>query len=153
MQESEGRAAIVAAAISWLHTPYKQSARLRGVGANCATLIYGIALDAGVLPPDAQEPRFYTPQFHQHSRENRLIDYITAYGAVEIYETEVKPGDIVAYMSGQSYGHLGVIIEMPRKIVQTTSARGCEYAHLNDGVLAHCPKRYFTLWPAEMGSR
>ena len=149
MNEAQGREAILKAAESWLQTPYKNTGSLRGVGANCATLLYGIARDAGTLAPEVGEPKWYSPQLHAHSPEERLIESIKACGCVEIREDQVKPGDVVAYLTGMSHGHLGLIIEWPRKILQTTQLHGCQYAHGKGGRLAGCKMRFFSLWTPE----
>lgn len=147
MREAEGRDAIVKAAVTWLRTPYRHTGCLKGAGANCAMLLYGIARDAGVLPPNAEEPKWYSPQFHVHSKEERLLRVIESYGCVEISEAEVKPGDVIAYLTGRSHGHLALVIEWPRKIVQTTQLNGCQYAHARDGRLGASSIKFFSLWP------
>lgn len=140
------REAIVAEAKLWLKTPYKDVGCIRGVGANCAMLLYGVAKGSGILPPDAKEPRWYTSQLHVHSKEERLMEYIKAYGAVEVSEEKIGPGDIVLYKSGLSHGHAGIIIDWPGLIVHTTKATNCCYAHgTNEGFLASKKRRYFTL--------
>jgi cell wall-associated NlpC family hydrolase len=155
MTEAEGRAALLKTAELWLHTPYCMSdACIRGVGANCATLMYGIARDAGVLPSDMPEPRWYSPQLHAHSREERLIKSVLGCGCVEISESQVKPGDVIAYLTGLSHGHLAMVIEYPRKVIQTHKATGCEYGHALEGRLAGCKRLYFSLWkPPETGEK
>jgi len=152
MNEADGRAALLKSAESWLHTPYAESGALRGAGANCATLMWGIARDAGVIPPDTPMPRWYSPQFHAHNREERLIKSVLGCGCVEITESQVKPGDVIAYLTGQSHGHLAMVIEYPRKIIQTHKATGAQYGHANEGRLAGCKKKFFSLWkPPENG--
>lgn len=153
MTESEGRAALIETAIGWLHTPYRETSPcIRGAGANCATLIYGIARDAGVLAPGVGEPRWYSPQLHAHSPEERLIKAVLACGCVEIDESTVKPGDVIAYLTGKSHGHLAMVFEYPRKVIQTHQATGCQYGHAHEGRLSGCRRRYFSLWPPENGA-
>lgn len=148
MTETEGRAALLKTIPLWLHTPYTTgNACIRGAGANCATLMYGIARDAGVLPPGAPMPKWYSPQLHVHSREERLIESVKLCGGVLIPEELVKPGDVVAYLTGKSHGHLGMIVEWDRKIVQTHKATGCEYGHGREGRLRACRLEFYTLWP------
>ena len=153
MNETEGRAALLKSAASWINTPYIiGDGCLRGIGANCATLMYGIARDAGVLAPSVQQPRWYSPQAHVHSREERLISSVIACGCIEISEDRLKPGDVIAYLTGQSHGHLAMVIEYPRKVIQTHQATGCQYGHANEGRLAACRRHYFSLWkPPETG--
>jgi hypothetical protein len=147
MTESEGRAAIIEAGKKWLGTRYTNSGCLRGCGANCAMLLYGIARDAGVIAPEVPEPAWYSPQLHAHSREERLLKNIAQCGAVEILEDDAKPGDVVAYLTGQSHGHLALIVSWPLRIIQTTQANGCQYAHGREGTLAGCSMKFYSLWP------
>ena len=150
MNETEGRAALMEAHKGWLGTPYSHCGCIKQAGANCATLMYGIARDAGVLPPGTPEPKWYSPQFHAHHPEERLIKSVLGCGAVEITEEQLKPGDVIAYLTGQSHGHLAMVIEYPRKILQTHKATGAQYGHAFEGRLRACKRRYFSLWkPSE----
>lgn len=151
MTEAEGRAALLKAAEGWLHTKYTESGCIRGAGANCAMLLYGIARDAGVIPQDTPEPKWYSPQLHAHSREERLVKNVLGCGCFEITEDQVKPGDVIAYLTGKSHGHLAMVIEYPRKIIQTHKATGCQYGHAFEGRLRGCRRKYFSLWPPENG--
>ena len=123
-----------------------QSDLLRGIGANCATLMYGIARDAGVLPPGAPMPKWYSPQLHVHSREERLVESVKLCGGVLIPDAIVKPGDVVAYLTGKSHGHLAMVIEWDRCIVQTHKATGAQYGHGREGRLRGCRMEFYSLW-------
>ena len=149
MTEQQFRQAIVEEAARWLGTPYKNVGRMRGVGANCAQLLYGVYQGAGVLP-DGTEPRWYASQLHVHSREERLVEYVKAYGAVEIAESGVGPGDIILYLTGQSHGHAAIVIEYPERMVHTLKTTGCCYGHCTkEGRVAQFDRRYFTVWKPE----
>jgi cell wall-associated NlpC family hydrolase len=94
----------------------------------------------------APEPRWYTPQLHQHSKEERLAEYVMAYGAKEVSEDQAGPGDIVLYRMGLSFGHAGIIVQWPDRIVHAVPAHGCCYAHgANEGLLASKARRFFSL--------
>jgi cell wall-associated NlpC family hydrolase len=147
MTESEFRGAIVAEAKSWIGTPYHDDGKLKGVGVNCAQFAYRVAKASGALPADAPEPRWYTPQLATHSKEERLIEYVKAYGGVEIPEAQVKPGDIVAYKTGLSHGHLAIVLDWPR-IVHVMPGHGCQMGTVDEGVLGKFSRCYFTLWIA-----
>src|ERR1700748_1385569 len=102
MTEKEARAAVVAEAMEWRGTPYKLNGRIKGVGCNCAQLLYGVAIGSGAIPSKPPEPRWYSPQLHVHSKDERLIEYFKSYGAVQVKESEIQDGDIVLYRSGKS---------------------------------------------------
>lgn len=147
MTEAEGRQALLDTGKKWINTPYTNQGAICQAGANCAMLVYGIARDAGVIPPSAPAPRWYSPQLHVHSREERLLANIKACGGVEIEEQDVKPGDVVAYLSGESHGHLALIYEWPRKVLHATEARGTQFAHGKGGRQGGCAMKFFSIWP------
>lgn len=147
MDENEGRAALMREAPRWLGTPYRNVGCMRGAGANCATLQFGIARDAGVLPPGFPEPHWYSPQLHVHSPEERLINNVLRCGGAKIEEKDVKPGDIVAWLTGKSHGHIAMVIDWPRKVIQTTQMGGCQYADPRGGRLSASTMQFFSLWP------
>jgi cell wall-associated NlpC family hydrolase len=146
MTELTFRTSIVTEALTWIGTPYKQCARIKGVGCNCAQLLFGVAMNAHAISPDSPEPRWYTPQLATHSREEKLIGYLLAYGAVEITEDRVKPGDLVLYKTGKSHGHAAIVIEWPEKIIHALPPRGTQLGRVDEGRLGQFSRRYFTLW-------
>lgn len=50
------------------------------------------ALGSGAILADSPEPLWHSTQLHIHSKEERPIEYVRAYGAHEV--DEPKPGDI-----------------------------------------------------------
>jgi cell wall-associated NlpC family hydrolase len=148
--EAEFRKAITDEALTWVGTPYKQCACIKGVGVNCAMFLWGVAQGAGILPADAQPPRWYTPQLATHSREERLIDYVKSYGAIEV---EIpQPGDIVLYKTGKSHGHAAIVLDWPTKIIHALPPNGVQMGHADEGRLGRFQRRYFTLWAANSSS-
>lgn len=147
MCEDDFRSAIVAEALSWVGTPYRNTGRIKGVGVNCAQLLYGVAIGSGAIPPDSPEPKWYTAQLHTHSKDERLIAYVENYGAQEVSESEVGPGDIVLYKTGQSHGHAAIVVEWPERIVHCLPPQGCAEGHgRKEGILAGKQRRFFSLW-------
>lgn len=147
MNEHDFRTAILAEAKLWLGTPYKNTGRMRGVGANCAQLLYGIYKGAGILPPDAPEPRWYSSQLHVHQKEERLIEYIKSYGGIEIEQAEVKPADVIVFHTGKSHGHAAIVVDFPGTMIHTMQPQGCAFGHCTkEGQLQRFGRRYFTLW-------
>lgn len=147
MTEREFRTAIILEASSWISTPYKNCGAIKGVGVNCAMFLYAVAKSSGVLPADAPEPRWYTSQLATNSKEERLIDYIKAYGAREISERDIASGDIVVYKTGLSHGHAAIVLSWP-EIIHCIPPRGCDLGIVDEGKLARYSRRYFSLWKA-----
>lgn len=49
---------VIAAAESWIGTPYVQQGRLKGVGCDCIGLVIGVGVDALVVPADVAVPAY-----------------------------------------------------------------------------------------------
>ena len=146
MTEVEIRKAITDEALTWVGTPYKDTGRIKGVAVNCAQLLYGVARNAGVIPEDSPEPRWFSSQLCYHAKDERIVQYILSYGAHEITESEVKPGDMVVFKIGRAHGHAGIIIDFPEKMVHSFPPHGCYVSHCTkEGLLAGKQRRYFTV--------
>jgi len=145
--EQQMRARLIEVGKSWLGTPYRNTGCLKGAGTNCAMLMWAIAREAGAIPADTPEPRWYSPQLHAHSREERLISNVLGCGCHEIREDQVQPGDVVAYLTGLSHGHLALIVDWPHRVIQSSAPRGCQYSHGKGGRVAGCRMKFFTLFP------
>lgn len=146
MTSEETRQNIVRVALEWQRTPYRNTGCIKGVAANCAMLLYGVAKEAGALPADAPHPRWYSSQYHVHRKDERLIEYVKSYGAVEIPESKIGPGDIVLYRSAMSHGHAAIVIRWPEIIIHTLPNVGCVKAHgMNEGILRAKQRMYFSL--------
>jgi len=148
MNEDQFRSAIAAEAKTWVNTPYHANGALKGVGVNCAQFLFCVAKNAGVLPAAAPQPRWYTPQLATNSKEERLVAYVTAYGATEISEAAVKTGDIVLYKSGQAHGHAAIVLDWPN-IIHVLPIHGCQMGTVDEGKLGAFGRRYFTLWTGQ----
>jgi cell wall-associated NlpC family hydrolase len=150
MTEAQFRSAIITEALTWINTPYRNVGCIKGVGVNCAMFIWGVAKAAGIVPTGAKEPRWYTPQLATHSKEERLIAYVTAYGAVEV--ATPKPGDLVLYRTGLSHGHAGIVIDWPEKIIHALPPHGVQMGHGDEGKLGKFERRFFTLFHVAQGA-
>jgi len=147
MTEDEFRSAIAREAMEWIGTPYHANGGVKGAGSNCAMFLFRVGQNAGAIPAEAPHPRWFTPQLATHSKEERLIAYLEAYGAKEIYESEVKTGDVILYKSGMAHGHAALVLEWPR-IIHIMPIHGCQMGNVDDGKLGAFSRRYFTLWKA-----
>jgi cell wall-associated NlpC family hydrolase len=108
MSDSQ-RAAFIAEAKTWLGTPFRDQADVKGGGVDCAMLLVRAAVDTGLVPPF--DPRPYPPQWHLHRDEERFLGIVSRLG------TEVRrapiPGDVIVYLVARCFAHGGIIIEMP----------------------------------------
>lgn len=106
MTESEGeqRAAIVAAARSWIRTPYHNCADIKGVGVDCGMLIVRVFVDTGLCAPF--DPRPYPIDWHLHRSEERYLGFIfDRCGEI----TAPEPGDVMVLRYGRCYSHGGIV--------------------------------------------
>lgn len=109
--DARARAAVINEAITWLKTPFRNCADIKGEqgGVDCAMLLTRCFVDTGALLPF--DPRPYPPQWHVHHDEERFLKLITEQlGAIEIVDELPRVGDIAVYHWGRCYSHGALII-------------------------------------------
>lgn len=104
------RTAIVAEAMTWLHTPYHHRARVKGAGVDCAMIL--LAVFAGVGLIEAFEPDDYPRDWMLHREEDRFRAIVRQH-ADQIDLAEVLPGDVALYLVGKCFAHGAVIVDWP----------------------------------------
>lgn len=92
--ERVSRCAIVAAARSWIGTPYRHQGRLKGVGCDCLGLLIGVwweltREEAGPLPP-------YTPDWAEAQGRETFAEGLRQRLA-EIDPREAREGDLMLF--------------------------------------------------------
>lgn len=115
MSEDEERAAVVAQARAWIGTPWVHMADMRGVGVDCGMLLIRCFKDSGVAP-EIEDPRPYCEGWYLHRDDDRYLRFLTAYASIVAGPEEgrtPKPGDIVAYRIGRTYGHAAIVTGWP----------------------------------------
>jgi cell wall-associated NlpC family hydrolase len=118
--EANGRAAIVAEALTWNGTPYHPEGRIKGVGVDCGTYLAEVYERAGIIPHMDIAP--YRIDEHLHSTEEKYLAYILS-EAHEIEPGTQKPGDIAMWKFGQRRSHGAIIIDWPHVIHATFRSR------------------------------
>lgn len=111
MSEAEQRAAFIAEARTWLGTPFRDQADVKGGGVDCAMLLVRTAAATGLIliPPDNPRwPRPYAPQWHLHREEEKFLNIVSQLGT-EV-EREPLPGDVIVYRVGRCFSHGGIIL-------------------------------------------
>lgn len=148
MTEDEGRALVLAEAVTWLRTPYHHQGRLRGVGTDCAMLVAEVYHNAMPDRVPAIDPGYYPPDWHMHRSAERYLEWVEKF-AVRV--DAPKPGDIVLYRWGRCLAHGGIVVAWPGRIIHALSARkkfeGVTYAEGDAGILAGREHRFYSLWP------
>lgn len=132
------RRQIVAAARSWLGTPYHPGGRVKNVGVDCLTLLAEVFAQAGIIPHI--EVPYYPHDWHLHRGEERYLAGLLRY-AHEI-DTLPLPGDIALWKFGRCFSHGAIIIEWPL-IIHAYVGRACTFenaeaalwlSHIGEGV-------------------
>lgn len=142
--EAAQRTAVIAAARSWISTPFHDLARVKGIGVDCAQLLAAVFEEAGII--SHVEPDHYSPQHFLHHPEERLTEDISRY-AHEIDEASVGPGDVVIYKIAKCFAHAAIIVDWPREVI---------HAHKQTGMVIAMPAfhadmkgrktRFFSFW-------
>lgn len=137
------RFAVIEEAREWLRTPYHHMARVKGVGADCLTLLAEVYARAGVIPH--VEVPFYPPDWNLHRDSERYLEGVMRY-AREIPDVtndpQPQPGDIVVFRFGRCFAHGAIVINWPRLIHAWHNA-GVVYADATQGELAGRSVRLF----------
>lgn len=125
----EQRAAVVKEALSWAaaKTPYRGHSCLKGVGADCGQLIYGVYRACGLVP-ETELPVDYSLQVAQHRASREYMTLIDSYFD-PIEESEAKPGDVVCYQIGHAMAHAAIIISWPEFVIQAELRHGVSGSH------------------------
>lgn len=140
-EEDAARAAVVAEALTWLHTPYHSRARLKGVGVDCGQILCAVYEACGLIPP--VDPGEYSPEWHLHRGEELYMGWLDRYA----HRTATpQPGDVALYKFGRLHAHGGVVIDDGR-VLHAYIGRGViiTRAHFEEP-LAGRPVLYWTVF-------
>ncbi len=123
--KSEGaeRVAVVAAARSWLGTPYHHAADVKGRkgGVDCAMLLVRVYCDLGLVEPF--DPRPYTRDWFLHRNEERYLGFLLARSR-EVREPGI--GDVMLFRVGRCLAHGGIVTRSdPLTIVHAFANARC----------------------------
>jgi cell wall-associated NlpC family hydrolase len=155
-REAAQRTAVIAEAKTWLRTPFRDCADVKGAGVDCAMLLVRCFVDTGVVPP--LDPRPYSPQWLLHRDEEKFLDIISKLGA-EVLRPPV-PGDVIVYRVGRCFAHGAIVIDAAHVIhaykqeeqVAISPMHDIRLSQLNDG--RPRPRKIFDCWANKtVGSR
>lgn len=98
------RAQIVEVARSWIGTPYRHQASLKGAGCDCLGLVRGVWREVYGAEPEAPQP--YTPDWAEETGEEALRD------AARRHMIEI---DVKSYRKHASFPLAGLILVRMKK--------------------------------------
>lgn len=131
---AEMRQAIVTEALSWLGTPFHHSARIKGVGVDCAMLLAEVFERVGMVAH--VDVANYPFDWHMHQKEQRFSAMVTHY-AHPISVDRVLPGDVVLFQFGQCASHGAIVIAWPSIVHAWMPAGRVVRGNALDGRLAN----------------
>lgn len=85
--------AIVAEARSWIGTPYRHQASLKGIGCDCLGLLRGVW--RAVIGPEPEFPPPYSPDWAEAGADTLLA--AARRHLVQVSEAEIAPGDVLLF--------------------------------------------------------
>jgi len=141
--EAWQRANAIAAARSWIGTPYRQLGYVKGPKGcvDCSMLLVAALVESRVFKPF--DPRPYSPTWFLHRSEEKYIAWLETIGE-EV--SAPKPGDIVAYKIGRCFGHSGIMSDENNLVHAYANEGKVIETLLSWPELAKREKRYFDIW-------
>jgi NlpC/P60 family putative phage cell wall peptidase len=121
------RAAIVAAARTWLGTPYHHQASVKGIGADCLGLVRGVWRD--VYGRDAETPPAYSRDWAEARGQETMLEAAGRHlSAVEI--SDLQAGDVVVFRlrAGTVAKHAAIVSGAGTMIHAMEGGPACEVA-------------------------
>ena len=146
MTEPEGRAAIVAEAMTWLSTPWHHNSRLKGVGVDCAQFPLAVYANCGLIEPF--NPGAYARDHMLHMNNERFIAVVLGLGlGAEIDVADVGPGDLLVWKFGRVFSHGALVTTWPQVIHATVKDAMVILGDADRDVdLIDRPVRAFSYW-------
>jgi cell wall-associated NlpC family hydrolase len=115
------RSAVVAAARSWIGTPYHHAADIKGHGVDCAMLLVRVYCDVGLVEPF--DPRPYTKDWFLHRNEEKYLGFLFD-RARQVREPGL--GDTAVFRIGRLFAHAGIVSRLePLAIVHAFASARC----------------------------
>lgn len=124
MEERVARLKVITEALSWLGTPFRDCARIKGPrgGVDCGQFLCCVFQAAGVA--DIADPPRYNLQFMLNRIEESYIEELLKY-TVEISQDQAVAGDVVVLRWGHVYSHGAILLDRwPGPIIHALNPLG-----------------------------
>jgi NlpC/P60 family putative phage cell wall peptidase len=127
MTRDDVRRRIVATARSWIGTPYRHQASLRGVGSDCLGLLRGVWRT--VYGAEPERPPGYARDWAEAGREEPLLAAARRH-LVEISVADAAPGDVLVfrYRASAAAKHVAILATPATMIHAAEGANVAEVA-------------------------
>jgi cell wall-associated NlpC family hydrolase len=150
MDEESQREAVIVEAKSWLRTPHRNGASVKGAGCDCGTYPWLVYNACGLMPPLDDTMR-YSPQFHLNKGEEWYLSKAQKFGKDVPDASKTRKGDFALFKVGRVFSHGAIVIQWPTLIHSYVNV-GVTIDHGDKGWMAENrdgsprPVRFFTLW-------
>ncbi|MGB8366358.1 MAG: hypothetical protein ACLQUZ_05430 [Rhizomicrobium sp.] len=153
-EEAAGRAAIVREGLSWVGTPFRDCADIKGPdgAVDCAMLLVRCYVDTGRLAPF--DPRPYPARWHLHKSRERFLEWVEDKLGGQRVESP-RLGDVVIWQFGRCFSHGAILINSEEVVHAYSHARMCLTSRLDEHPLCYValnsrewprPVRYYDVW-------
>lgn len=120
---------IVAEARTWLDTPFHHQGRMKGIGADCAGLLIGVANSLKLMAHDVRG--------YSRIPDGRMLQVECDRAMLRVPRGQVRAGDALLFRMGRYPQHLGFVTAAeagePRSFIHIYSEdRGCCIEHIVD---------------------
>jgi cell wall-associated NlpC family hydrolase len=132
------RGEVLAEAREWIGTPYHHMGRVKGIAADCLTLLAEVYGRCGIVPH--VEIPFYPPDWFLHRDEERYIDGLLRH-AREV-EGPPRPADIAVFKFGRCFAHGAIVTAWPM-LIHSFVHTGVVAFSAEGGMLLGRPVRFF----------
>jgi cell wall-associated NlpC family hydrolase len=143
-REAAGRAAIIDEAFSWIGTPFRNCADIKGAagGVDCAMLAVRCYVDTGRLQPF--DPRPYPPGWMLHRNEERFLGWIRdTLDAREVAAPRLA--DVPVWKVGRCFSHCGIVVNSTEAIHSFRHVGFVTLSRLDESDRA---VKFFDVWTA-----
>lgn len=139
MTHDAQREAVIAEAATWIGTPFRDCARVKGQrgGVDCGQFLHAVFQNASVVDHLDEPPR-YNLQFMMNSIEELYLAELSKY-CLELPKVQTERADVFMLRWGKTYSHGGILLEpWPGRIIHALNpARG----HWGNGIMYGDAKR------------
>jgi cell wall-associated NlpC family hydrolase len=133
------RQAIIDEAKTWLRTPWRHYAAVKGAGVDCGRLLIEVYAAVGLIAHYVPEP--YPQDFALHSKEERFLANIERY-AHEVLTPQ--KGDIAVWKFGRCFSHAAIVVDYPH-IIHAKIGEGVLLDLADQGDLAGRDVRFYSV--------
>jgi len=110
-QYDNARLSVCKIAESWIRTPFKEGAALKGLGVDCGRILCCVYREAGFNTPDIKTLPHFPHGWFLHRNGEDYLDIVKNFTK----ETdESLPANIVMFRIGRQWAHAGIIIQWPK---------------------------------------